>query len=188
MLAHQQGSPINFSKIGASLDLSSPTVKSYVELLENLLLVRSLPPWYANLGKRLVKTPKVYVRDSGIVHALLNIEDMDALMGHPVIGFSWEGFVLENLISVLSPSASFYYYRTSAGAEIDFLIIYKNRVLAIEIKRTLQPKLSKGFVSGCQDIKATDRYFVYGGQDSFPLSSDTMVVSLKKMMEILESM
>jgi predicted AAA+ superfamily ATPase len=188
MLAHQQGNQINMSQLGASLDLSSPTVKSYVELLEDLLLVRTLRPWYSNIGKRLVKTPKVYIRDSGILHALLNISDRETLLGHPVVGFSWEGFVIENIISILSKNAEYWYYRTSAGAEIDLIVFQKNEIIAIEIKKTLSPKLSKGFIYGCEDIKATQRYFVYGGEDYFPISDDTKVVSLKKMMDILIEM
>jgi predicted AAA+ superfamily ATPase len=188
MLAHQQGNQINMSQLGASLDLSSPTVKSYVELLEDLLLVRTLRPWYSNIGKRLVKTPKVYIRDSGILHALLNISDRETLLGHPVVGFSWEGFVIENIISILSKNAEYWYYRTSAGAEIDLIVFQKNEIIAIEIKKTLSPKLSKGFIYGCEDIKATQRYFVYGGEDYFPFSDDTKVVSLKKMMDILIEM
>jgi len=163
MLAHEQGQLINFSKFGASLDLSSPTVKSYVELLEDLLLVRSLRPWTANVRKRLVKTPKVYIRDSGITHTLLQINNFDSLLGHPVLGFSWEGFVIENILSVLPKNADYGFYRTSAGAELDLIIQLGSELWAIEIKRTLSPKLSKGFSTGAADIKATHRYFIYAG-------------------------
>ncbi|MDO8969338.1 MAG: ATP-binding protein, partial [Saprospiraceae bacterium] len=124
MLAHNQGQLINFSKFGASLDLSSPTVKSYVDMLEDLLLIRSLRPWLSNVGKRLVKTPKVYIRDSGLTHALLQIGTMDDLLAHPVVGSSWEGFVIENILSVLPKDAEYGFYRTSAGAELDLVISY----------------------------------------------------------------
>lgn len=185
MLAHQQGNQVNMSQLGASLDLTSPTVKNYVELLEDLLLIRTIRPWFSNVKKRMVKTPKVYIRDSGLLHALLNITDIDTLLGHPVVGYSWEGFVIENIISVLPKGSEYWYYRTSAGAEIDLVLLCKNEIIAIEIKRTLSPKLSKGFVNGCEDIRATQRYFVYGGDDHFPINSHTRVVSLRKIMEII---
>jgi hypothetical protein len=114
MLAHEQGQLINFSKFGASLDLSSPTVKSYVEMLEDLLLIRSIRPWVSNVGKRLVKSTKVYIRDSGLIHTLLQITTLDNLLAHPVAGFSWEGMVIEQLLSVLPKNADFGFYRTSA--------------------------------------------------------------------------
>lgn len=188
MLAHQQGCQINMSQLGASLDLTSPTVKNYVELLEDLLLIRTIKPWYSNSKKRLVKTPKVYIRDSGVLHALLMISDLDELLSHPVVGFSWEGFVIENLIAVLPKNAEFWYYRTSAGAEIDFVVAFKKEVWAIEIKKTWTPKLSKGFISGSEDIKATKRYYVYSGEEIYPIGSDTLVVSLSSMMSLLESL
>src|SRR5690606_10994323 len=113
MLAHQQGQLINLSKLGGSLDLSSPTVKSYVEMLEDLLLIRSIRPWLVNVGKRLVKSPKIYIRDSGITHALLNLTKLDDLLGHPVVGGSWEGFIIENILSVLPKGADYGFYRTT---------------------------------------------------------------------------
>ncbi len=183
MLAHEQGQLINFSKFGASLDLSSPTVKSYVELLEDLLLVRSLRPWTVNVRKRLVKTPKVYIRDSGITHALLQIDTFDSLLGHPILGFSWEGFVIENILSVLPKNADYGFYRTSAGAELDLVIQLGSELWAIEIKRTLSPKLSKGFSIAAEDVKATHRFFVYAGKEEFPLSENTNAIGLTGLLE-----
>lgn len=183
MLAHEQGQLINFSKFGASLDLSSPTVKSYVELLEDLLLVRSLRPWTVNVRKRLVKTPKVYIRDSGITHALLQIDTFDSLLGHPILGFSWEGFVIENILSVLPKNADYGFYRTSAGAELDLVIQLGSERWAIEIKRTLSPKLSKGFSIAAEDVKATHRFFVYAGKEEFPLSENTNAIGLAGLLE-----
>lgn len=187
MLAHNQGQLINFSKFGASLDLSSPTVKSYVDMLEDLLLIRSLRPWLSNLGKRLVKTPKVYIRDSGLTHALLQIGTMDDLLAHPVAGSSWEGFVIENILSVLPKDAEYGFYRTSAGAELDLVISYRSQVWAIEIKRTLSPKLSKGYLNAVKDVEATHRFFVYAGKDEFPLGENTVAIGvadiLKKIKE-----
>ena len=183
MLAHEQGQLINFSKFGASLDLSSPTVKSYVELLEDLLLVRSLRPWTVNVRKRLVKTPKVYIRDSGITHALLQIDTFDSLLGHPILGFSWEGFVIENILAVLPKNADYGFYRTSAGAELDLVIQLGSERWAIEIKRTLSPKLSKGFSIAAEDVKATHRFFVYAGKEEFPLSENTNAIGLAGLLE-----
>lgn len=188
MLAHQQGDQVNMSRLGANLDLSSPTVANYIGLLEDLLLVRNIRPWFKNIGKRLVKSPKVYIRDSGLVHALLSISDMNALLGHPVIGASWEGFVIENILSSLPKEADYWYFKTAAGSEIDLVIEYKLEIFAIEIKRTLNPKLSKGFLLGCEDIGATQKFFVYGGQETFPLGSDTFAVSLKTIMEKVSSL
>ncbi|WP_339874815.1 ATP-binding protein [uncultured Algoriphagus sp.] len=178
MLAHQQGQLINFSKLGASLDLTSPTIKSYVEMLEDLLLIRSVRPWLVNVGKRLVKSPKIYIRDSGITHALLNLTKIDDLLGHPVVGGSWEGFIIENIISVLPKGADYGFYRTSGGAELDLVLSLNGKIFAIEIKRTLSPKLSKGFLNAVEDISADHRYFIYAGKDEFPLGENTLAIGL----------
>ena len=182
MLAHQQGQLINLSKLGGSLDLSSPTVKSYVEMLEDLLLIRSIRPWLVNVGKRLVKSPKIYIRDSGITHALLNLTKLDDLLGHPVVGGSWEGFIIENILSVLPKGADYGFYRTTAGAELDLVLSLNGEIWAIEIKRTLSPKLSKGFVIAVGDVEAVHRYFIYAGQDEFPLGENTRAVGLAGFM------
>ncbi|MBS9524188.1 ATP-binding protein [Litoribacter alkaliphilus] len=187
ILAHQQGQQVNFSKIAASMDLSSPTIKSYVEMLEDLLLIRQIRPWHNNGGKRLVKSPKVYIRDSGLTHALLNIPNMESLLSHPVVGSSWEGFIIENILSVLPKGSDYYYYRTSAGAEIDLVLIIKDEVWAIEIKRTLSPKASKGFLISCEDIKAVRRFIVFAGHDEFPLGNDLWAVSLFDLMQKIKS-
>lgn len=178
MLAHQQGQLINFSKLGASLDLTSPTIKSYVEMLEDLLLIRSVRPWLVNVGKRLVKSPKIYIRDSGITHALLNLTKIDDLLGHPVVGGSWEGFIIENIISVLPKGADYGFYRTSGGAELDLVLSLNGKIFAIEIKRTLSPKLSKGFLNAVEDISADHRYVIYAGKDEFPLGENTLAIGL----------
>lgn len=188
MLAHSQGSQLNIAQLGASLDVTAPTAKRYLELLEDLLLIRTLRPWSGNLGKRLVKSPKVYIRDSGITHALLNIPTLDDLLGHPVIGASWEGFVIENLLSCLPTGATAWFYRTAAGAEIDLVIeIGASRLLAIEIKRSLSPVLSKGFYLGSEDIKATRKFVVYPGKERFPIAKDADAIPLLEMMRHLET-
>ncbi len=188
MLAHSQGGQINIAKIGASLDVSAPTAKRYLELLEDLLLVRSLRPWYGNIGKRLVKAPKVYIRDSGLVHALLNLKTIDDVLGHPVAGESWEGFVIENLISSLPVGVTPWFYRTSAGAEIDLVIEHNSKKkYAIEIKRSLAPTVSRGFYLGCEDIEATHRFVVYPGTECFPVGKDISAIPLLQMMAELKS-
>jgi predicted AAA+ superfamily ATPase len=186
MLAHSQGGQLNIAQLGANLDVSAPTAKRYVELLEDLLLIRSLRPWSGNVGKRLVKAPKVYIRDSGLTHALLNLTTFNDLLGHPVVGASWEGFVIENLLPCLPVGVTPWFYRTSAGAEID-LVIEKNSKerYAIEIKRSQAPSVSKGFHLGCEDIKATKRFIVYPGKERFPVSKEITAIPIMDMMNEL---
>ncbi len=188
MLAHQQGGQINFAQLAASLGIAAPTVKRYVELLEDLLLIRTLRPWSGNIGKRLVRAPKIYIRDSGLTHALLNLKTTDDVLGHPVAGASWEGFVIENLLSALPDGVTAWFYRTSAGAEID-IIIEQNmqNKYAIEIKRSMAPVISKGFHLGSDDIKATKRFVVYPGTERFPISKDIEALSLLDIMKELTS-
>ncbi|RDB07838.1 ATP-binding protein [Runella aurantiaca] len=184
MLAHSQGGQLNIAQLGANLDIAAPTAKRYIELLEDLLLIRTLRPWSGNIGKRLVRAPKVYIRDSGLTHALLNLTTLDDVLGHPVVGASWEGFVIENLLSVLPSGMTPWFYRTSAGAEID-LVIEKNsqQRYAIEIKRSQAPSVSKGFYLGCDDIEAAKRFVIYPGTEKFPISKNVTAVSLPDMMD-----
>ncbi|MCF0074448.1 ATP-binding protein [Dyadobacter sp. CY261] len=186
MLAHLSGSQLNTAQLGANLDIALPTVKRYVDLLEELFLIRTLRPWAGNVGKRLVRTPKVYIRDSGLTHALLNLATLDDLLGHPIVGHSWEGFVIENLLSALPLGMTAWYYRTSAGAEIDLVLERgMNERYAIEIKRSLSPSLSKGFYLGCDDIGAEKRYLVYSGNERFPLAKDVTAIPLVEMVNEL---
>jgi len=187
MLAHNQGEQINVAKISASLDLAAPTAKRYIELLEDLLLIRTLRPWSGNIGKRLVKAPKIYIRDSGLTHALLNLATLNDVLGHPVAGSSWEGFVIENLSNSLPVGATLWFYRTSAGAEVDLIIELGIRKYAIEIKRSASPVVSKGFYSGCEDIKATHRYIIYPGKERFPVSKEIVALSLPDMITELRA-
>lgn len=184
MLAHLQGTTLNHSQLARNLDISSPTVHNYLDLLVDLLLVRRLQPWISNEGKRLVKSPKVYVRDSGIAHALVNIADYNTLVSHPIAGGSWEGFVIENILSILPYHIRPYYYRSQAGAEIDLVLEISNREKwAIEIKRSAMPTIGKGFHIAAEDIKATRRYVVYAGQDKFSLGKGVVAISLGELME-----
>jgi len=186
MLAHVQGGIINASQLAKSLEVSSTTVSRYLDLLVDLLLVRRLQPWTSNIGKRLVKSPKVYVRDSGITHALLNIQRYNDLLGHPVAGGSWEGFVIENILSASPDNALPFYYRTANGAEIDLILEFSGREKwAIEIKRNTSPTLSKGFYLACQDIAPDKRFVVYAGQDKFLMGENITAISLSGIMEEL---
>ncbi|SEW26779.1 hypothetical protein SAMN05428988_3795 [Chitinophaga sp. YR573] len=186
MLAHSQGGQINIAQIGANLGVSVTTAKRYIELLEDLLLIRTLRPWSGNIGKRLVKAPKVYIRDSGLTHALLNLTTLDDILGHPVVGASWEGFVIENLISCLPIGVTPWFYRTSAGAEIDLVLEQSpKKKYAIEIKRSLSPSVSKGFHLGCEDIQATERFIVYPGKERIPAAHGITIMPLVDMMNEL---
>ena len=182
MLAHRQGSLLNASALARALETSPQSVVRYIDLLADLLLVRRLPPLHANVGKRLVKSPKIYVRDSGIVHALLGISSLTALAGHPVVGQSWEAFAVEALLSSLQwPSAAFF-YRTSAGAEIDLVIEHGDGELwAIEIKRSLSAKVTRGFHLACQDIQPARTFVVHSGEDRFPVSSTVEGIGLPEL-------
>lgn len=184
MLAHNQGTFLNAAHMARNLDVSGTTVGRYLDLMVDLLLVRRLMPWTYNVGKRLVRSPKVYVRDSGITHALLHISGYNELLGHPVVGGSWEGFVIENIMSAAPPHIHPYYYRTHNGAEIDLVLEFSaGERWAIEIKRSSSPSLSKGYHMACEDVQATRRYVVYSGKDTFPLGEGITAVSLSDLMQ-----
>ena len=179
MLAHEQGTLLNAASVAGAIGVSGQTVGRYLDLMVDLLLVRRLPPWSKNAGKRLVRSPKVYVRDSGLVHALLGLRDLDAVLGHPVTGGSWEGFVIENLLAAAPSGTSACFYRTAVGAEIDLVLdLPPKERWAIEIKRSSAPVLSKGFYLGCGDIKATRRMVVHAGEETFGLGDGVEAVSL----------
>jgi predicted AAA+ superfamily ATPase len=189
MLAFNQGSLLNASRLAAALSISAQSVIRYTDLFVDLLLVRSLPPFYKNLNKRLVKSPKVYVRDSGIAHALLDLPDYNTLSGHSVIGASWEGFAIENLLSSMPPNTKASFFRTAAGAEIDLVLeTTRHGLWAIELKSGLTPKLERGFYHACADLKPKRKYIVYPGEDSYPLENDLEVVSLSGLCDILSAL
>jgi predicted AAA+ superfamily ATPase len=186
MLAHGQGTLLNASRLAAGLAISAQSVTRYIDLLVDLLLVRRLSPFHANLGKRLVKSPKVYVRDSGLVHALLGIADHDSLAGHPVVGASWEGFVIENLLAAAPAGTRASFYRTAAGAEIDLLLeLPGGKRWAVEIKSGLSPRLEKGFHFARQDLKPGKSFVVYSGDDRYPLGEDADAIGLRELASIL---
>lgn len=179
MLAHTQGHPMNAAQVAASLGLSGQTVTRYLDLLVDLLLVRRLPAWSANVGKRLVRSPKVYVRDSGLVHALLELTTTEDVLGHPVAGMSWEGMVIESLIAAAGDAPA-YYYRTAAGAEVDLVFEGpRQRRYLVEIKRSTAPTLSKGFWNACADLKSKEAIVAYPGEDMIPLGADTQAMGLR---------
>ena len=182
MLAHAQGSPLNQSRLAASLAVSTPAVGRYIDLLVDLLLLRRLRPWSGNVAKRLVRVPKTYLRDSGLTHALLDIETWDDLQGHPVAGHSWEGFVIENLITIAGEKRTPYFYRTEDGAEVDLLFERGGVVeMAIEIKRSTAPTVSKGFHLACEVLAPKSRYVVHGGAETWPLSSNVTAITLAEL-------
>jgi hypothetical protein len=186
MLAHHQGGLLNVTQLARNIGVDVKTAQSYIDLLCALLLVRRLPPWHANTGKRLVKSPKVYVRDSGLVHALLDIETKETLLSHMVLGASWEGFCIENLLTCASTSVQAYFYRTSGGAEIDLLLVWpRGELWAIEIKRSLSPKVERGFHAACADLSPSRKLVVYPGAESFPLGNDVVAVPLAALCQQL---
>lgn len=187
MLAHDQGSLLNASRLASGLDVSAQTVTRYIDLLADLLLVRRLPPFRANIGKRLVKSPRTYVRDSGMVHALLGIADYNALAGHPVVGSSWEGFVIENLLAAAPFRTMASFYRTAAGAEIDLVLELpgEQQPWAIEIKRGLTAKPGKGFHNAREDLKPERAFVVHSGEDRYPITKEVEAIGLTEMAELL---
>lgn len=172
MLAHMHGALWNASKIAAGLGLTAPSVRHYLDILEDTFIVRQLQPYYANIRKRIVKAPKVYIRDSGILHSLLGISNKDALLSNPILGSSWEGFILEELVK-LQPESNFFYFRTHAGAEIDILIQKRNGDLwAIEVKYSLKPKPSKGFYYSIKELRCQKAFVIYPGQERFNVADN----------------
>lgn len=182
MLAHAQGSVHNAAKIGASIEVSGQSVSRYTDLLVDLLLVRRLQPYLANVGKRLVKSPKVYIRDSGLLHALLGIHDYDALLGHPVASGSWEGFAVENILASAPTATIPGFYRSSGGAEIDLVLeLPGGGRWAIEVKRSVTTRPSRGFHSACQDLKPARKLLVHGGSEQFRMGGDVEAVGLAQL-------
>lgn len=184
MLAHNHSQMLNAARLAASLGVSGQTVARYLDVMVDLLLVRRLLPWTNNAAKRLVRAPKVYVRDSGLVHALLRIRDWEELMGHPIAGPSWEGFVIENLLAAVPEGTNASFYRTAAGAEIDLLLqLGPRRLWAIEVKRSFDPHPSKGFHIACDDVKATRRFVVYPGKERFRIDPLTEAIPLADLVK-----
>ena len=182
MLAHQQGGLLDVSRLGKNLMIDAKTVHRYVDLFVDLMLLRRLAPWHSNAGKRMVKSPKLYIRDSGLVHTLLGIPSNDALLGHPVVGHSWEGFVIETLLNAAPVNSNSGFYRTSHGAELDLVLDMPGQgIWAIEIKRGLAAKPKRGFYSACDDIKPAKRWVVYPVGERFPLGDGIEAIALREL-------
>ena len=189
MLSHHQGGLLNTAQLARNLGVDVKTIGSYLDLLVDLFLIRRLVPWHANLGKRLIKSPKVYVRDSGIVHALLNIKDKEVLVSHPIVGLSWESFIIENLLSCTQQRAQAYFYRSAGGAEIDLLMLWPDGCLwAIEIKWSLTPKVSRGFHSACEDLEPARKWVVYPGKERYRLAADVEAIPLPDLANEIQSL
>ena len=187
MLAHVHGQLWNASRIAGSLGMSAPTVKHYLDILNETFIARALPPYYTNIKKRLIKSPKVYIRDTGLLHALLRISTIEDLLSHPVAGSSWEGFVIEQILGRLPQDREAHFYRTSAGAEID-LVLHdrKNRPVAVEIKYSATPSVTKGFWIAMDDLSCKRGYVIYPGNEAYPIGDKVMALPLKQMDKIME--
>ena len=189
MLAHAQGGLLNASALAEGLGVSGQTVGRYLDLLVDLMLVRRLQPWHENAGKRVVKSPKVFVRDSGLVHALLGLGSLESVLGHPVVGGSWEGFAIETLIAAAPIGTEHFFYRTAAGAELDLVLrLPGNATWAIEIKRTTTPKVSRGFHLSVDDIKADRKILVYAGEREVPAGNGLRAMPLATAVEQLRNL
>ena len=188
MLSHYQGQQINLSALGKSLEVSHTTIRNYLDILTDLHMVRQLQPWSGNTKKRLVKSPKIYIRDSGILHHLLSISDYEALMGNPVSGHSWEGFVVENILGYMSDKWTASYFRTSEQTEIDLILEKPHKeVWAIEIKKSAAPKIRPGFHKACKEISATRKFVVYSGRESFQMSENVTTMGIHEFIQHLEA-
>jgi len=186
MLAHTHGQIINYSNLGKALGVSHHTVKSYIDILEQTFVVGTLKPYSTNLGKRLIKSPKVYIRDTGILHALLGLEDLNDLLGHPVSGTSFESYVIEN-IRVRFPHWNPCFYRDSTGNEIDLILQRAGRMIAVEIKSSTAPKPEKGFWNA-HSFLAPDESWIIGQVDStYPGPAGTIVTSLVGFLESFDN-
>ena len=188
MLAHFHGQQIVQSALARSLEISHTSVKTYLDLLTDFYMVRQLKPWAGNLKKRLVKTPKIYIRDTGILHRLLQISSFDVLQGHPVNGSSWEGFVVEQILSVLDDRWDYSYYRTATQVELDLVLqTPTGETWAIEIKRSSIPKLSRGFYEACRDVGAMRSFVLCAGVEHQVLSRDVEMIGLLDMLKLLQT-
>ena len=188
MLAHFHGQQIVYSSLGKSLEVSHTTIKTYLDILTDFYMVRQIQPWSGNTKKRLVKSPKIYLRDTGLLHKLLNIPSYESLLGNPMIGASWEGFVAENIILQLTDQWRYSYYRSSTQAEIDLVLEGPDdEVWAIEIKRSAAPQISRGFHTAAEDIKATRKFVVYPGSERFPMGQSTEAIGLVDFLKLLTS-
>jgi len=189
MLAHTQGGLLNAAQLARSLAVDGKTVANYLDLLVDLLLVRRLPPYRVNVGKRLVKSPKTYVRDSGLLHTLLRLEDREQLLGHPVAGMSWEGHVLEQLIAAAPARTGACFYRTAAGAEVDLVLeLPGGERWTVEVKRGSAPKVEKGLRHALADLKPQRAFLVYSGSERYPKGDGVEAIGVRELADMLSAM
>ena len=188
MLAHCQGQLWNASRIAGSLGVDSKTARRYLDVLEDTFMIRQLPPLHANLKKRLVKSSKVYLRDTGLLHALFGIQTHEQLLGHPVAGASWEGWCIEQVLSIVRPNTAAYFYRTLAGAEIDLVLQPPagEPPIAIEAKFSLDPRPARGFWSALEDLHPARSFIVYPGMEFYPLAENVWALPATQMMRLAE--
>ena len=185
MLAHSHGHLWNASQIANSLGITAPTVRHYLDILEDTFIVRQLQPFHGNIKKRITKSPKVYIRDSGLLHALLRNPTLEQLHAHLSVGASWEGFVIEQIIRLIPSSWQYYFFRTNAGAEIDLLLLdKKNRLMAVEVKYSLSPTITRGFRNAYEDLACRKGFVVYPGDESYPLGKNVFALSIKELVRM----
>lgn len=185
MTAHYHGQIWNASRIAGSLGITSPTAARYLDLLEGTFILRTLKPYQKNTAKRLVKSPKVYFRDTGLLHALLRLTNFEDLAAHPVVGASWEGFVIEQILHVAGNRFDPFYYRTQAGAEIDLILESNRQRIAVEVKFSLSPEITRGFWNALEDLHCKNAYVVYPGKESYPIAKNVSVVPLSELQNII---
>ena len=187
MVAHTHGQTLNASKLAKSLDVSLQTVNRYLDILESGFMIRRLLPWHSNTGKRVIKSPKIYIRDSGILHHLLLLTNFDSVLGHPALGPSWEGYVIEQIIRVTQNKWQYYFYRTQHGAEADLVLINpRGEMFAIEIKFSLSPKLSNGFYQTHEDLNPKYKYVIIPEGESYPKPGGVRVSNLTDFLNLLK--
>jgi predicted AAA+ superfamily ATPase len=185
MIAHGHGQLWNSSQIANSLGLSAPTIKHYLDIFEETFIVRQLQPYYVSIKKRLVKSPKVYIRDSGMLHSVLGLQDFNSLSSHPVIGNSWEGFVIEQILDLVSDTIwKPYFYRTSSGGEIDLILVNNKKIIAIEIKYSFSPRLTEGFWNSYIDLDCKKGFVIYPGEEKYDLKDGVAVLPMKMLSEL----
>jgi len=187
MLAHNHGTTPNYSALGNALDVSHNTIRHWIGALADTYMLRILQPWASNAGKRLVKSPKIYLRDSGILHHLLRIFSKDELLSNPVLGASWEGFVIEQIASAAPENTEMFFYRTATGNEIDLLVqVPKKGLRAVEIKRSLAPTLGKGFYLALETVASRKAFVVYSGKERYRISQDVTAIPLHELLSVFD--
>lgn len=186
MLAHSHAQLWNAYKIAGSLGVSAPTARRYLDILEETFIVRQLPPYHANIKKRLIKSPKVYIRNSGLLLALLHIRTFDDLLGHPALGGAWEGFVIEQIMALLPQGTETFFYRTNAGAEIDLVFFDRHRrPIAVEIKYSMSPAVTRGFWNAYADLACNKGYVVYPGRETYPIAENILALPIGELPRII---